>query len=108
MHRMRTRPDAGGAVMEVKILAKEKDFIEVELQGLNETILEPLKQKLLQDENVVQATYQMGHPMLARPRLKVRVKEGKPHAALKKAAKAIAAEFRDAQTLIEKAKKPKA
>jgi DNA-directed RNA polymerase subunit L len=94
--------------MEVKILAKEKDFIEVELQGLNETILEPLKQKLLQDENVVQATYQMGHPMLARPRLKVRVKEGKPHAALKKAAKAIAAEFRDAQTLIEKAKKPKA
>jgi len=94
--------------MEVKILAKEKDFIEVELQGLNETILEPLKQKLLQDENVQQATYQMGHPMLARPRLKVRVKEGKPHAALKKAAKAIAAEFREAQTLIEKAKKPKA
>jgi DNA-directed RNA polymerase subunit L len=94
--------------MEVRILSKEKDFIEIELQGANETILEPLKQKLLQDENVAQATYMMGHPMLARPRLKVKVKEGKPHAALKKAAKAIAGEFREAQTLIEKAKKPKA
>ena len=93
--------------MEVKIIAKEKDFIEVEIMGVNETILEPLKQKLLQDENVLQASYQMGHPMLAHPRLKVKVKEGKPHAALKKAAKAVAAEFRDAQTLVEKAKKPK-
>lgn len=94
--------------MEVKIIAKEKDFIEVEIMGVNETILEPLKQKLLQDDNVTQASYQMGHPMLAHPRLKVKVKEGKPHAALKKAAKAIAAEFREAQTIVEKAKKPKA
>ena len=94
--------------MEIRILAKEKDFIEIEMQGANETLLEPLKQKLLQDDNVTQATYQMGHPMLARPRLKVNVKEGKPHAALKKASKAIAAEFREAQTLIEKAKRPKA
>jgi DNA-directed RNA polymerase subunit L len=94
--------------MEVRIIAKEKDFIEVEIVGVNESILEPLKQKLLQDENVAAATYQMGHPMLARPRLRVKVKEGKPHAALKKAAKAIAAEFREAQTLVEKAKKPKA
>ncbi|MGQ9582385.1 MAG: RpoL/Rpb11 RNA polymerase subunit family protein [Thermoplasmatota archaeon] len=93
--------------MEVKILSKEKDSIEVEILGANETILEPLKQKLLADDNVAQATYQMGHPMLARPRLRVRVREGKPHAALKKAAKALAAEFRDAQALVEKAKKPK-
>ncbi|MBM4249411.1 MAG: DNA-directed RNA polymerase subunit L [Euryarchaeota archaeon] len=94
--------------MEVRILTKEKDLIEIELQGVNETVLEPLKQKLLQDDNVTQATYYMGHPMLARPRLRVRVKEGKPHAALKKASKAIASEFREAQTLIEKAKRPKA
>ena len=93
--------------MEVRIIAKEKDFIEVEIMGVNETILEPLKQKLLQDENVLQATYQMGHPMLASPRFRVKVKEGKPHAALKKAAKAVAGEFREAQTVLEKVKKPK-
>jgi len=35
------------------------------------------------------------------------VKEGKPHAALKKAAKAVAAEFREAQTILDKARKQK-
>jgi DNA-directed RNA polymerase subunit L len=94
--------------MEVKILTKEKDYIEVELIGVNETVLEPLKQKLLADENVAQATYQVGHALMGNPKLMVRVKEGKPHAALKKAAKAISAEYREAQGLVEKAKKPKA
>jgi DNA-directed RNA polymerase subunit L len=94
--------------MEVKILNKEKDRIEVELIGANETVLEPLKQKLLSDENVASATYVMGHATRGNPRLLVKVREGKPHAALKKAAKAISAEFREMQGLVEKAKKPKA
>jgi DNA-directed RNA polymerase subunit L len=94
--------------MEVKIITKEKDHIEVELIGVNETVLEPLKQKLLSDDNVTSATYVMGHPLMGHPRLLVKVKEGKPHAALKKAAKAISAEFREAQGIIEKVKKPKA
>jgi len=93
--------------LELKLLNKEKDSMEIEILGEDETLLEPLKQKLLEDENVEIATYLMGHPMLECPKLIVRVKSGKPQAALKKAAKALANDFEEFKTLVLKESGPK-
>lgn len=88
--------------MELKLINKEKDSMEIEILGENETLLEPLKQKLLEDDNVEIATFLMGHPMLESPKLIVKVKSGKPQAALKKAAKALANDFEEFRDVVMK------
>ncbi len=91
--------------MELNLLNKTKDTIEVEVRGEDETLLYPLQQKLVEDESVEFATYIMGHPLLEHPKLIVKVKEGKPQNALKRAAKALANKYRECLTLFEKESK---
>lgn len=86
----------------IKLLSKEKDSMEIEIEGENETLLEPLKQRLLEDEKVETATYILGHPKLDKPRLYVKVKDGKPQAAIKRAAKSLVKDFADLRKLYEK------
>lgn len=88
--------------MEFKLLEKKKDSIKVEIQDVDETLVYPLIHELLQDKTVVDARYLTGHPQLDKPVLYVEVKEGKPQAALKKAAKALANQFEEARQLVEK------
>jgi DNA-directed RNA polymerase subunit L len=47
----------------------------------------------------------MGHPLLENPKLIVRVKEGKPQNALKRAAKALANKYKECLTLFQKESK---
>jgi len=91
--------------MELKLLNKSKDMMEIEVKGEDETLLYPLQQKLLQDESVEYATYIMGHPLLDHPKLVVKVKEGKPQNALKRAAKALANQYKECLTLFQKESK---
>ena len=79
--------------------------MEIEVKGEDETLLYPLQQKLLQDESVEYATYIMGHPLLDHPKLVVKVKEGKPQNALKRAAKALANQYKECLTLFQKESK---
>ena len=88
--------------MELKLLNKTKNSIEIEIKGEDETLLYPLQQKLIKDDSVEYATYIMGHPLLDNPKLVVKVKEGKPQNALKRAAKAIANEYKECLTLFQK------
>ncbi len=92
----------GPRTMEFKLLEKKKDSIKVEIQDPDETLIHPLIHELLQDKNVADARYVTGHPQLDKPTLMVEVKEGKPQAALKKAAKSLANQFVEARQLIEK------
>ena len=91
--------------MELNLLNKTKDTIEVEVIGEDETLLYPLQQKLVEDESVEYATYIMGHPLLENPKLVVRVKEGKPQNALKRASKALANKYKECLTLFSKESK---
>lgn len=91
--------------MELKLLNKTKDTIEIEIAGEDETLLYPLQQRLVQDESVEYATYIMGHPLLDQPKLVVKVQEGKPQNALKRAAKALANENKEFLTLFKKVSK---
>ncbi|MCU0852319.1 MAG: DNA-directed RNA polymerase subunit L [Thermoplasmata archaeon] len=88
--------------MEFKLVEKKKDSIRVEIVDADETLIVPLIHELLQDKNVADARYVTGHPQLDKPVLTVEVKEGKPQAALKKAAKSLANQFAEARELIEK------
>jgi len=88
--------------MEFKLLKKQKDMIQLEVIGADDTLLFPLLHQLLKDENVEDCSYVSGHPKLDNPKLMVKVKDGKPQSALKKAAKALASEFASASEMIEK------
>ncbi len=88
--------------MELKLVEKKKDMIKVEIQDADDTVVYPLLHELLSDKNVKDARFVTGHPQLDKPLLIVEVKEGKPQAALKKAAKALANQFAEARQLIEK------
>ena len=88
--------------MEFKLVEKKKDSIKVEVLDPDETLIYPLIHELLQDKNVEDARYTTGHPQLDKPVLTVKVKDGKPQAALKKAAKALSNQFLEARQLIEK------
>jgi len=88
--------------MEFKLLEKKKDTIKVEIMNADETLIYPLIHELLQDKNVADARFSTGHPQLDKSILIVEVKEGKPQAALKKAAKSLANQFSEARELVEK------
>jgi DNA-directed RNA polymerase subunit L len=88
--------------MEFKLLEKKKDSIKLEIHDADDTLIYPLIHELLQDKNVEEARYITGHPQLDKPHLSVRVKEGKPQAAIKKAAKALSNQSLEARQLIEK------
>lgn len=88
--------------MEFKLVEKKKDSIKVEILDTDETLIYPLIHELLQDKNVADARYTTGHPQLDKPVLQVRVNDGKPQAALKKAAKSLVNQYIEARQLIEK------
>ncbi len=88
--------------MEFKLVEKKKDSIKVEILDADETLIYPLIHELLQDKNVADARYTTGHPQLDKPVLAVRVNDGKPQAALKKAAKSLVNQYIEARQLIEK------
>lgn len=90
------------STMEFKLIEKKKDTIKVEVKDPDETLIYPLIHELLQDKNVTDARYVTGHPQLDKAIITVNVKEGKPQAALKKAAKSLANQFVEARQLVEK------
>ena len=88
--------------MEFKLVEKKKDLIRIEIEDADETLIYPLVHQLLQDSNVKNAQYSTGHPQLDKATLSIVVKDGKPQAALKKAAKALSNQFLEAKQLLEK------
>ena len=88
--------------MEMKVLEKEKNTLKVEIEGPDDTVIYPMINELLKDEDVAEAKYSVGHPQLEKPVLYVRTKKGKPQTAIKKAAEALAGQFREAKQIFEK------
>lgn len=88
--------------MNMKILVKEKDRLDIELDQRDMTLLHPLVEELLKDKNVVEAQYIMGHPELDKPVLRIRVSTGKPETVLKKVAKGLVDDFSGFKEFLEK------
>ena len=90
--------------MELHLLEKDKDSVTVQIRDANMTVIQPLVNELLEDDGVAEVKYNTGHPELDLPVLYVKVKSGKPQTALKRAAKTISNEFREAREKLEKSK----
>jgi len=75
--------------MELKTIKKTSKEIELEITGENETILNPIVQLLLQNEDVDYAAYMADHPESNKRRLYIRVKKGEPEDILKKTVKQL-------------------
>lgn len=91
-------------MMEVKVLKEKAKELEIEVDEKNETILNPLKERLLRYESVSYVECSKEHPLLSRPRIYVRVNEGKPRDIVVKALRDLQKEFKSFREQIEKKK----
>lgn len=85
--------------MEFRVLEREKGSLQLEVTNPDDTIIYPLIGELLADDAVEDARYITGHPLLDKPKIFVRVKEGRPQTALKRAAERLAGRYREAREL---------
>ncbi len=86
--------------MEVKI-KKESDK-ELEFEVIEEkTILNPLKEKLLEFEEVEFAEWKVAHPLVSNPEFYVRVSKGNVKKVVKKAIEELKKDIEDLQKQIE-------
>ena len=60
--------------MEVKILQEDKDVIELELEGETHTLTNLIRKELWNNKNTVFASYNLKHPLVSHPILKVQTK----------------------------------
>ncbi len=81
--------------MEFEVISKEKNMLEVEVVNADRTLLIPLVEEMNRDNKVEYAIYHYDHPYLSNPTIKIKVKEGKPQAAIKRAAKKLEKVFED-------------
>ncbi len=80
--------------MKLNLLSKTDNELEMEVHGENETLLNPIKQALLNDKDVDFAEYIIEHPSLSVPKIFIRTKgKVKPDVVLKRTMKALVAEF---------------
>jgi DNA-directed RNA polymerase subunit L len=94
--------------MELKTIKKTTKELELEVTGENETILNPIIEVLLENENIEYATYFTDHPESNKRRLYIRVKKGAPEDFLKKAVKHLELEIKDfSKTFQSKSKSKK-
>jgi DNA-directed RNA polymerase subunit L len=81
--------------MELKTIKKTSKELEIEIIGEDETILNPITEILLQNEDVEYASYMTDHPESKKRRLYIRVNKGDPQDILKKAVKQLESEIKD-------------
>ncbi|MBN1357292.1 DNA-directed RNA polymerase subunit L [Candidatus Bathyarchaeota archaeon] len=73
--------------MKVKVLKKEGNELKIEIEGVDHGLCNLLQKKLLEDEKVDLAGYDIPHPLASSPVIYVRMKgKEKPEDALLKAA----------------------
>lgn len=70
--------------MEFVVVDKGKDFIVYEVLNNDNTILRPLMEEIENDTMVDNVRYYFEHPYLSNPKIHIKVKQGKPQAALKR------------------------
>ena len=81
--------------MELKKIRKTSKELELEVTGENETMLNPITEILLKNDNVDYASYIAEHPESNKRRLYLRVKKGEPLDILKKAVNKAESELND-------------
>lgn len=60
--------------MDVKFITKEKNTVEIEVVGVDISLLNALVEKLTGTKGVEMAAYKLEHPMVGKPKLIVKTK----------------------------------
>jgi len=76
--------------MQLKVIERSSNSLVIEVDGEGHTLCNLLESVLLEDEDVEFASYNISHPLVAKPVITVRTKGNKsPEDALKEAVKKI-------------------
>lgn len=81
-------------MMEFTIHKHEDRLLDIEFTSERRTVLQVLKERMLEDDNVETVTVLQEHPVLDEPRLSIRTGEGRrPATALKQAARSLRKDY---------------
>lgn len=72
-----------------RVVSKEKNEIVLEMLNYDNTILRPLVEEILLDDQVEESRYFIKHPVIDNPQISVKVTTGKPQAAVKRSVKRL-------------------
>lgn len=90
---IKTDPPRGVVAMELSVTQKSKKSITLEIVNPDDTVIYPLISRLLKDKRVEDARYITGHPLLDKPKISVKVKEGDPKVVIEEKALELAAGY---------------
>jgi len=90
--------------MNLKKIKKTSKELEIEITGETETLLNPITEVLLKNNDVEYASYMSDHPESNKRKLYLRVKKGKPEEILLKAIKQLEDEVKTFTKTIESKK----
>ncbi len=90
--------------MDLKKIKKTSKELEIEITGETETLLNPITEVLLKNDDVEYASYMSDHPESNKRKLYLRVKKGKPEEILSKAVKQLENEVKAFTKTIESKK----
>ncbi len=90
---------------QLRVLSKEKNTITLEMLNYDNTILRPLIDEILKDEQVEETRYYIKHPIIDNPEIFVRVKTGKPQAAVKRSIKRLSKVYENLEADLVKEQK---
>jgi len=96
-----------GDRMEIEVIKNEKDYLEIAIKGEEYSLVNMLKELLLEDSKVEFAAFRMDHPQIANPVLMVRTSESTPLAVLKYAIKKMKKQAEEFKEALKDARKPK-
>jgi DNA-directed RNA polymerase subunit L len=88
-------PETETEIEKVRILERSENVVRLEIAGEDHTLLAPLTSKLLENDNVDLATYNIQHTLRSNPVLFVKMKEGDPLEAVKSAVASLASDFEE-------------
>ena len=87
---------------QLRVINKEKNSITLEMLNYDNTILRPLIDEILKDDQVEETRYYIKHPIIDNPEIFIRVKTGKPQAAVKRSIRRLSKVFETLETDLTK------
>jgi DNA-directed RNA polymerase subunit L len=89
--------------MDVKVLKEDQKSLELEVSGVDQSVLQIIQHELLADENVSFAAFNKPHPLLKTQKMSLIVKSGKPRKVLQSACDKAYAKAKQLEDSISKA-----
>ncbi|OWP56244.1 MAG: DNA-directed RNA polymerase subunit L [Thermoplasmatales archaeon B_DKE] len=72
-----------------RVMEKDKDSMTLEMLNYDNALLRPIVEEILHDDQVSESHYYIKHPVIDNPQIYVKVKTGKPQAAVKRSIKKL-------------------